>query len=383
MANTSKPLQIFKPGRHTAVSGATLAFADSDLAASAAAYDPALFEAPIVVGHPRVDGPAYGWVKSLGFADGALEAEPSQVDPAFAEIVSAGRYKKISAAFFAPDAPTNPVPGVYYLRHVGFLGAVAPAVKGLRTPEFADSEAGIVEFSEWDDVTNASLWRSLRDWAIGRFGQDEADKAIPGYQVQSLEQAAQQELAESAALAKAGGPLVPSFSEPTPQPEKEPSTVSAEQIAALEATNTQLRAKLAGAEAAAKALRQSEIHSGNAAFAESLVAAGTLLPAEQAVAVATLDHFASQETPIEFAEGDMSKPLAESFKAFLGGLPKRIEFAEVATNGKAAGAEHSVEFAAPSGHSVDGDQLALHRKALAYQAAHAGIDYVSAVRAVS
>ena len=121
------PLQVFRPGRHTAMSGTTLAFSESDLAATAQAYDPAKHEAPIVVGHPTHDGPAYGWVKSLAHVGGALEAQPHQVDAAFAELVGAGRFKKFSASFYAPDAPANPVPGVYYLRHVGFLGAMAPA----------------------------------------------------------------------------------------------------------------------------------------------------------------------------------------------------------------------------------------------------------------
>ncbi len=52
--------------------------------------------------------------------DGALSATPRQVDPAFAEMVEAGRFKKISASFYAPSASGNPVPGTYYLRHVGF-----------------------------------------------------------------------------------------------------------------------------------------------------------------------------------------------------------------------------------------------------------------------
>ena len=43
---------------------------------------------------------------------------PRQVDPAFAEAVAAGRYKKVSASFYQPNSPHNPVPGVYYLRHV-------------------------------------------------------------------------------------------------------------------------------------------------------------------------------------------------------------------------------------------------------------------------
>lgn len=396
MANTQKPLQIFKPGRHTAMSGVALAFSESDLAASAAAYDPALFEAPLVVGHPKLDAPAYGWVKSVAFTDGALDAEPQQVDPAFAEMVSAGRFKKISAAFFSPTAPNNPAPGVYYLRHVGFLGAQAPAVKGLRTPEFAESEEGIVVFSEWDDVTNASLWRSMRDWVIGKFGQDEADKVIPGYQVQALEQAAQQEVAEAAAesAAESATPPIPVFAESTVLPtapqgdtgllgHKEMSTVSPEEKAALEAENAQLKTKLADAEAATKAMQAKQLHEQNAAFADGLIGEGKLLPASLAVIVATMDLFAT-ESP-SFADGDAQKPLLEGFKGFLASLPKQIEFGEAATTERAASGKSAdtVEFAAPAGHAVDGERMALHRRAVAYQAEHAGMDYTAAVKAVS
>ena len=374
----AKPLQIFKPGRHTALSGASLVFSESDLAASAAAYDPAVFQAPIVVGHPKTDDPAYGWVSALAFADGALEASPEQVDPAFAEIVDAGRFKKISAAFYAPEAPNNPVPGVYYLRHVGFLGAAAPAVKGLRSPEFADAEEGIVEFSEWDDVTNASLWRSIREWLIGKFGQDEADKVIPGYQVSSLEQSAQRELDES--FNETAAVPAPAFSEqnlPIDQPTaKEASTVTPEEAAALEAENAQLKDQL-------RQNRLAGIHAGNVAFAEGLITAGKVLPAEQAVVVATLDHFASQDAPVEFAEGDENKPILDGIKSLLDRLPKAVEFGEVATHAAAGDTGSTVEFAAPAGHSVDGEQLARHRKALAYQTDHPGTDYLAAIKAVS
>lgn len=369
MAN-SKPLHIFKPGRHTAMSGVELAFSEADLAATAAAYDSALHEAPIVVGHPAADGPAYGWIKSLAFAEGGLEAEPEQVDPAFAELVKAGRFKKISASFYPPDSPKNPVPGVYYLRHVGFLGAQAPAVKGLRSPEFAEDDGAVsFEFGEYDDIANATLWRSLRDWMIGKFGQDEADRVLPGYQVQQLEQGAQDELREAQAEATA---ISPSFSESNHQ---ETSTVTPEEKAALEAENAQLKAQLAAAKTA-------QIHKDHAAFAESLVASGQLLPAQQGVAVATLDFFAGAETPIEFGEGDAKKPLIEGFKEFLSALPKRIEFGEAATGEKAASAAVSVDFAAPQGYSVDAEALATHRKALAHQAQHK-TDYLAAVKAVT
>jgi hypothetical protein len=118
-----KPLHIFKPGTHTAMSGVAFEFSESDIAATVRAYDPILHEAPLVIGHPKHDAPAAGWVKSLSATAEGLNAEPQQVDAAFAEQLSKGSYKKISASFYHPDAPGNPVPGVYYLRHVGFLGA--------------------------------------------------------------------------------------------------------------------------------------------------------------------------------------------------------------------------------------------------------------------
>ena len=67
-----KPLHISRAGRHTASCGTALDFDETTLQASAAAYDPAVHEAPIVVGHPRDNGPAFGWIKGLSFDEGNL-----------------------------------------------------------------------------------------------------------------------------------------------------------------------------------------------------------------------------------------------------------------------------------------------------------------------
>lgn len=317
--NTSKPIQIFRPGTHTAMSGAVLGFSESDLAASAQAYDPAKHEAPLVVGHPKHDAPAYGWVKSMSFADGGLEAQPDQVDAAFAEMVGAGRFKKISASFYSPDSPSNPVPGVYYLRHVGFLGAQPPAVKGLRAPEFADNEEGIVEFADWSDMQNAGLWRSLREWIISRFGLDEADKVISGYAVSSLEADAQQDASDDSQP-------VPAFTEPVNPPKE--IQVTPEQAAALEAENAQMKTRLAEFAASDKQAKTAAIHTENAAFSEALVQDGKLLPVNKDVAIAILDHFAGQDAPVEFGEGDAKQPMVFAFKAFLQAQPKLVAFGE-------------------------------------------------------
>ena len=320
--NAHKPIQIFKPGRHIAASGTVISFAESDLQASAAAYDPAKHEAPLVVGHPKHDAPAYGWVKGLSFADG-LDATPDQVDPEFAEMVAAGRFKKISASFYAPDAPNNPVPGVFYLRHVGFLGAQPPAVKGLRSPEFADAEEGVVEFADWGDMQNAALWRRMRDFFIEKFGLDKADSVLPDYAVASLEDEARKET-DDVSSDNPSAPA-PAFTETQGD---DMSVEEKARLAALETENKNLKADATARAEKDAADRRTVIHAGNASFAEGLIKEGKLLPAISAVAVAVLDDLANREQVVEFGEGDAKKPLVDAFKEFLTAQPKIVDFKE-------------------------------------------------------
>jgi hypothetical protein len=150
-----QPLEIFRPGTHVSMSGNVIAFSDADLAACAAAYDPAKHEAPIVIGHPVHDAPAYGWVKRLEFREGALFALPHQVEPSFAEAVNAGRYKKISPAFYAKGSRTSPAPDSLYLRHIGTLGAMPPAVKGMRDAAFVENDLDFLSFGDFSVLEDA------------------------------------------------------------------------------------------------------------------------------------------------------------------------------------------------------------------------------------
>jgi hypothetical protein len=353
------------------MSGASLAFSESDLVRCAAAYDPAKHEAPLVVGHPRHDAPAYGWVKSLSAADGALEAAPDRVSAEFAEWVKAGQYTKISASFYTPESPQNPVPGVYYLRHVGFLGAQPPAIKGLRAPEFSDNEEGVIEFADWSDMQNASLWRRMREWIISFRGLDEADKVIPDYAVSVLEDEARKEEPDEP---------VPSsqthFQEPIHQ---EKPDVTPEQKAALEAENASLKTQVAQAAAREKSAAQAGRHGAHLAFAEGLVKEGRLLPAHRDLAVATLDHLTALPAVVEFGEGEAKMPLADALKAFFKAQPKLVEFGEMAGG---SGETGSVSFAAPPGYGIDADRMALHAQVLAYQRTH-NVSYDLALNALS
>ena len=311
-----KPLHIFRAGTHTDASGRTVTLSEADIAASAAAYDPAKHEAPIVIGHPKTDGPAYAWVESAAASGKDLEAKAAQVDPAFAELVETGRYKKISTSFYAPDAAANPVPGVWYIKHVGFLGAQPPAVKGLRAVAFADGEAGVVEFADWAATTNATMWRRLREWLIGKEGQEVADLVAPAYDIDYLrDQAQQSEPVASTA-----------FAEPPQE-----STVTKEEADRLRAENLRLQAEANQRATAAR-------HAQSVAFAEEQIAANRVKPKHKDALVAFLDFAEAPATDgqsVAFGEGDARKPLGAALREFVQDLGPVVDFSEHATTGRA------------------------------------------------
>lgn len=150
-------IEIFKAGERKDANGVKVAITPDDLQQVVDSYDADVFEAPAVIGHPEHNHPAYAWVKGLRLDGDVLKAELHQVDPAFSELVEKGRYKKISASFYLPNSESNPKKGFLYLRHVGFLGAVAPAVKGLKSPIFAENEAGVVDFSDYEENQPSEL----------------------------------------------------------------------------------------------------------------------------------------------------------------------------------------------------------------------------------
>lgn len=126
-------IEVFRAGTHLDDQGVQHYFSEADLNGMASSYNPAMREAPLTVGHPKDNLPAYGWVKSVSReTNGALAVAVHRLEPQFAEMVQAGRFSKRSASFYPPQAPHNPTPGRWYLRHVAFLGARQPAVAGLK-----------------------------------------------------------------------------------------------------------------------------------------------------------------------------------------------------------------------------------------------------------
>lgn len=337
MQDNNHAIHIFRPGRHTSMQGATIDFGEGDLIATAKAYDPTRHEAPLVIGHPRADAPAWGWVGGLTADEGGLFATPRQLDPAFAEMVRAGRFKKVSASFYTPDSPHNPVPGVYYLRHVGFLGAQPPAVKGLAPVpvNFAegDTEEGCVsfDFAESPGLLRwlADLFRGLREYVVEKDGTEMADRAIPSYAVSGLQ--------EMAAASAAQAAEIPAFAENlTPPKEKSMQKQETPPAGNIDFAETKARAdelerKVAYLTGIARKERASRV-------VDKALADGRLTPA-QSVGLADFMAGLDEEGTFDFAEDGgktTSMSPAAFMAAFLERLPKQVDFSEAAPGGEEA-----------------------------------------------
>lgn len=170
------PIEVFRSGRFMDMSGNAQTIPESTLHNIAATYDRENAPAPVVIGHPKLDTPAFGWVERLYVEGGTLKATLENTAAEFADMVKAGRYKRVSISMFQPKSPANPKPGNFYLKHVGFLGAAAPAVPGLKPVSFANDPWGsldlvqdnpsFAEFAAHDELIR--LRRQMRENEVER-----------------------------------------------------------------------------------------------------------------------------------------------------------------------------------------------------------------------
>ena len=145
-------IEIFAAGAHADNKGRAHTIDPAFLDSVVHNFNADTHHPPIVVGHPVDNSPAFGWTQELRRNGQKLEARFNDVDSAFEELVRDGRFKKRSASFYI-DPATAPGGKAPALRHVGFLGAQPPAVKGLRDISFAEGEAITFDFSDEGDST--------------------------------------------------------------------------------------------------------------------------------------------------------------------------------------------------------------------------------------
>lgn len=374
MASKTRTIEIFRPGTLTSAEGRTLTFSAEDVAAIASAYDPAAAPAPIVIGHPTMDAPAYGWATALRWdADRErLLADVDQVDASFAEDVQAGKYKRVSASLFDPTNPANPKPGSWYLRHIGFLGATAPAVSGLEPVSFAAAADATLEFGEAGFRDVATLFRSLRDFFIEKFGLETANQALPDWTIGWIDSQGQPDADDPRPVGTSYAALPSIF----PQEQTMTDKTKAAGTADLDARAAELDRR-----------ERDLLHRDHVSFAEGLVREGRLIPASKERVVALLDAVAPASAnlgTVSFAAGDgktATASAADLVREVLSQQPKVVSFGSaVPPEDPRRGA--IADFAAPAGYTVDPDGAAALAKARAYMAQHPNVSLVDAVQAV-
>ncbi len=303
-------IEILRTGTFRDAGGRDIVIDREALARMASSYDPQLHEAPVVVGHPVHDQPAYGWVKRLEARDDRLLAELGELDPGFVELVRQGRFKTRSVSLYLPGMANHPRSGDgIYLRHVGFLGAQPPAVKGLRPVQLSGDEDVVAEITT--DV------RERAEPAMeGRAGADASEPTA--------------EVANMTDSAKDAG-------------------AAADDLTERQKVLEERERRIAEREAELEAERRRLAREAHIAFADSLLAEGRLVPADRDIVVALLEI--ADTAPAEFADGDTV--FGERLRRWLAGLPKRVEF------GERPGREQRADLSDP--HSIA-------ERAIAYQA---------------
>jgi hypothetical protein len=259
----------FPTGFHTDSSGFRREFTDAQLAACAAAYAPSLHEAPLVIGHPSPENELpHGWVERLEYEGNRLTAYTGRLSGEMFRMLENNQARKYSFAFYLENHPSNPKPGVLYLRHVGIVSV--PAIKDNPEPEMVFSDSFLVQFTE--EV----------------FMNEESKQATPVTATVSVE--------------------------------------FAEKQAALQAQEAALKQREAALAEKERTAKEREI----SAFTESLVSEGKILPRQKDGVIKFLASIDTPATlTFSESEGERHIDAITWLKDFLTALPKQVEFAEL------------------------------------------------------
>ncbi len=304
-------IEIFKGGPQTDSTGEKHD-GDHMIDLAVSTFNAATHEPPLVAGHPKNDDPAFGWVSELKSEEQngikTLFMKAKNVVPEFEELVKAGRYKKRSAAFY-PDGS---------LRHVGFLGAMPPAVKGLADLNFNEGDPVSFEFYDHKTSVIGRIFSRIREHFIEKEGVEVADRIIPDWDVDFIkEEANRQDETETAEYSE----QATKTQEDTVKTFTEADVKAAEQKAADKAKKA-TEAKFAENDRNRKIKEFCEKY-----FPEN--GKGKLPPALLDGGVKEFMEQLDSGKSVEFSEGNEQTSL-DWFMGFLEGLPQAIKFEEVA-----------------------------------------------------
>ena len=234
----------------------------------------------------------------------------------------------------------------------------------------------------WDAMTAANLWRAIREWIVGKFGPEEADKVIPNYDVRALELGAAEDINQARQAAGAPAAFSEGEAQTSSPPPSQESAVTEQEAALLREQNAAKDREIAELKAADAKRKAEAVQADNVAFAEAM-ASEARIPAALKGQVAAIGTQLQSTPDVEFGEGDAKKPLHELFRDLLRALPPQVEFGEQATRDRAAadGADKASDTPVEFAEGADPDRVAQDKRIRAYAATNK-VDYATAAHAV-
>jgi len=312
-------IEIFKTGTHTSGNGVTKTYTENDLDQIVKRYNEQKdHEAPLVLGHPATDSPAYGWAKELKRAGVKLLAFVDQVTDKIVESVNRGDYKKVSIAIY-PDG---------LLRHIGLLGAMPPAVKGLAPVQFSED----LTFDEYIWATDETrmpivgrILSGVRDFFIEKFGVEATNKIIDKDDIAYLQRPAEENMIAVPPVQTPGA----NYSEIHKQEEIDMNEQELEKkftdletklldkvgvmfqekitsfTTGFNELKTLLTNQISNSEKIVKETAKETAKTAFAAFCETLAKDGKILPAEKDGLIDEYADLLNYEESMTFSEGDV------------------------------------------------------------------------------
>lgn len=380
--------EIFKAGTHIDHSGKKVTVTTADIDKIISNFNEKNPDVPLVIGHPKVNSPAYGWVDKLKREGKTLLATFKDVSSEFAEWVNQGLYKTRSISLYEDNT----------LRHIGWLGAQPPAIKGLASYQFAENEEVQIfdfseadfrksgeslssaisregernsqhpeprnehetptgDFSEWQGQdsriiqrdnykfqTIADILSDLRDFLIEKYDIETADKVIKSWRINDLKYIDTKDKVEVAAFCEAmtapynkeqtmtqestAQQIPPAAGAEAPKPAETQVPDDVQKV--IDAKNEEINDLKAQLESEQAEKRKTEYSQ----FAEQLVKDGNIAPSEKSTVIDLMEVCGKSGT-YDFAEGD-EKSVLNRFKGLLKTC-KHVDFAEIATNNSVDG----------------------------------------------
>lgn len=336
--------EIFTTGVHTDSKGRKKNWTRTDLEKIKENFEKVNPDVPICCGHPQSNSPAYGWWDSLKIVDDAVKnisrlfVSYKDVQPEFEEAVKKGLFKTRSLSLTEDLVP----------RHIAFLGAQAPAIKGMEQFCFeAETENDIIiDFSEENNETpdyNTDKGGRWSNRGVPPFvnkanvnNNTESEQSEPNGE-EGASSPSDKEIHDAGnpsrqtiqphvkkgnsveSSKKIGGSTNMPPAVPTNKKEGEQMTVELEkQLAAKDEELAAMRKEL-------EETRQDALKKEFEEFCDNAITEGHILPSQRNAALDIL--FACSDTAINFSDGS-SKGAIEVFKDFVKSL-SQMDFQEI------------------------------------------------------